>query len=144
MSLVSTRNNSGKGRKLDEKKISPKQLDKGIKLDDKRKKNLTHLSARSATTNTCPSLRSKYEEFCPCLHLQFLCRLGSTPQTRHCDCDEMSQYTKQLRQGKKTKRQNEKKNLTNLSARTIALLRLLQRPANEFFRCDTQLQSCLP
>ena len=63
--------------------------------------NLTNLSARSASTRTCQSTFPKFSRLCPCFHLLLLCRLETTPRTRPCDCDEMSQHTKQLRQGKK-------------------------------------------
>ena len=96
------------------------QLSQGkkIRLKIGEKKNLTYLSALSDSSRTCPSSRSRSSEFCRRCHLLFLCRLGCKPPSRPCDCDEMSQHTKHLRQGKKIRILFF--NLTDLSARSVS------------------------
>ena len=70
---------------------------------------ITDLSARSASSRTCPSLRSRSSQCGPDFHLLLMRRLASRTPSRRCVCHEMSKHTKPLRPGKKIRRQKKKK-----------------------------------
>jgi hypothetical protein len=74
-----------------------------------QKKNLTTVSVRSTSSDTCHWSRTTPWQCCQGFHWLMMCRLVSMSQRRPCVCDEMSQHTKQIRQGKINKRQNWKK-----------------------------------
>ncbi len=70
------------------------------------------------SSRTCLSSCSRSSQSRPDFHLLMMRRPDSRPPSRHCVCDEMSQHTKQLRQGKKIR--PKKKISPILSARSVS------------------------